>query len=441
MSSFRATTLTGRKAARELILTSLMIVFGGTTLRAADAPSAPGPTAGFTTSVRQITFGPQHHFFGYFGHVRTIPWNKSGRYLVALRTDFQDRMPEPGESAEIVLLDAQNNDSARVVDRTGGWNFQQGAMLYWNPEAPETQFFFNDRDPSTHEVFCVLFDISKGPGGERVTEYRYPALPVGNGGVAQNGGSFLGINYGRMARLRPVTGYPGALDTTHGRPGHPADDGIFKINVATRERTLLASYQQMADAIRPMRPDVDEKELFINHTLWSRDDSLIYFFARGDFESKEKKRLDVPFTMNADGSNLRPLARHIGGHPEWASGRVLIGHVDGKQVLFDVDKQAVVGTIGTPETIPKPGGDVALSADGKWFLNGYGEQGKNYYNIVRMKDGAWTRTAGFDQGGYVSGILRIDPSPNWNRDASQFMVVAIDPAGTRQIHVVTIENK
>src|SRR3954469_7549951 len=75
------------------------------------------------TTVTQITFGPKHHFFGYFGHARTIPWNASGRFLVALQTDFQDRMPRAGEAAEIVLLDARNKYAPRVVDRTRAWNF------------------------------------------------------------------------------------------------------------------------------------------------------------------------------------------------------------------------------------------------------------------------------------------------------------------------------
>ncbi|WP_145034815.1 hypothetical protein [Caulifigura coniformis] len=421
------------------------MLFSAAHISAADpvAPSdenVPTPIAdsAFTTTVRQVTVGPKHHFFGYFGHVQTIPWNQSGRFLIALRTDFQDRMPRPGEAAEIVQIDTRKNDATRTVDVTRGWNFQQGAMLYWNPEAAETQFFFNDRDPETQEVFCVLFDVTTLT---RIREYRVPGMSIGNGGVAQNGGAFLGINYGRMARLRPVTGYPGAHDQTADRPGHPDDDGIFRIDAKTGEKRLLVSYRQMADAIRPLRPDVDEKELFINHTLWSRDDSRIYFFARGDFDVDGKKRLDIPFTMNADGTNLKPLARHIGGHPEWFSGDVLIGHVDGRQVLFDVETQAVVGMIGTPESIPSPGGDIALSADRKWFLNAYGRKDQNFYNVVRLADGAWTRTAGFSRGGYTSGVLRIDPSPNWNRDATQFLFVAVDDAGTRQIHVATIEKR
>src|SRR5688500_17644571 len=82
-------------------------------------------TAGaeLTTEVKQITFGPRHHFFGYFGHARTIPWNESGRFIVALRTSFQDRMPKPDDAADIVLLDSMDCYKERVVDQTRAWNF------------------------------------------------------------------------------------------------------------------------------------------------------------------------------------------------------------------------------------------------------------------------------------------------------------------------------
>jgi hypothetical protein len=395
------------------------------------------PRADFTVEIKQITFGPKHHFFGYIGHVRTIPWNRDGRYILTLQTDFQERMPAPGEAAQIVLLDARDNYAPRVIERTRAWNFQQGAMMYWNPAQPETQFFFNDRDPGTHDVFCVLFDIAKG---RRIAEYRFADTPIGNSGVAQHGGWFLGINYGRLARLRPVTGYPGARDWTRG-VRHPTDDGIFKINPVTKRKQLLVSYKQMADALRATHPEVDGKDLFINHTLWSRNDRRIFFFVRGDFEVRER-RLDAPFTMRADGTDLRPLALHIGGHPEWESDTRMIGVRGREQILFDVERQEVAGALGSPEIFPNPGGDVALSPDGEWFVNGHGAQGKNYYNILRRADGAWQRTAGFDQGGYITGELRIDPSPTWNRDGTQILVCAVGQGEpkTRQLFVITLKR-
>ena len=97
--------------------------------------------------------------------------------------------------------------------------------------------------PHTGKVFTVLFEIPLGgsperpgttvPGG-RVREYRFDATPVAHGGVAQNGGYFLAINYARRARLRPVTAYQGARDWID-VVAAPADDGIA--------RTVLAPHR------------------------------------------------------------------------------------------------------------------------------------------------------------------------------------------------------
>lgn len=391
--------------------------------------------ADLSVSVSPLTSGPKHHFFGYIGHVRTIPWNQSGRYILSLQTTFQDHMPGPDDAAEIVLIDPHKDNAITVVESTRAWNPQQGTMMYWNPQQPETQFFFNDRDPKTQEVFCVLYDIEKR---QRITEYRHPETPFGNSGVAQKGGWFLGINYARMARLRPVTGYPETRDWTLGT-AQPENDGIFKVNIATKETKLLVSFKQLADALRATHPEVDGKDLFINHTLWNRDDDRIYFFVRGDFDKKD--RCNIPCVMNADGTNLRPLKIFIGGHPDWAEGHRMIGQKDDRQILYDTDSMAIAGDLGRPELFPKPGGDVALSPDGKWFVNGHGEGGQNFYTFLRLADGAWVRSPGFDQGGYTGGDLRIDPGPLWNRDSTQILVPGIGKDGTRQLSILSIQSK
>lgn len=389
--------------------------------------------ADLRVSVAPLTSGPKQHFFGYIGHVRTIPWNQSGRYIVALQTEFQDHMPRPEDAAEIILIDTQQDNAITVVERSRAWNPQQGTMLYWNPQKAETQFFFNDRDPATNEVFCVLYDIE---ARKRVAEYRCNGTPFGNSGVAQNGW-FLGLNYARMARLRPVTGYPAAHDWTVG-VAQPENDGIFKVNVATQEMKLLVSFKQMADALRATHPEVDGRELFINHTLWNRDNDRIFFFVRGDFD--KPKRCNIPCAMNADGTGIRPLEMFIGGHPDWEQGHRMIGQKDDRQILYDTDAMKIVGDLGSAELFPKPGGDVALSPDGKWFVNGHGDKGKNYYTILSRSDGGWVRSPGFDQGSYISGDLRLDPGPLWNRESSQLLVPGMGKDGTRQLFILTIQR-
>ena len=72
---------------------------------------------------------------------------------------------------------------------------------------------------------------------------------------------------------------------TTGRRGvrHPEDDGVFVIDTATGQKQLLVSFAQLAKVLRPARPDVDEKELFINHTLWNRDGDRLFFLCAGRF--------------------------------------------------------------------------------------------------------------------------------------------------------------
>lgn len=385
--------------------------------------------------IRQLTSGPNHHFFGYIGHVRNIPWNRDGRYIVALETEFQERMPKANDAAAVVLIDTWRDNAVRVMDRTRAWNFQQGTMFYWNPEVPESQLFFNDRDPKTNRIFTVLYDIDKR---KRVREYRYRDTPIGNSGVAQKGHSFLGLNYGRLARLRPVTGYPDAYDWTEGVAA-PENDGLFLVDVATGVKELLVSFKQLADLIRPKYPNIDGKQLFLNHTLWSRDDKRIYFYVRADFD--KDTRIDVPCTVRPDGSGLAMHAQHIGGHPEWELGTRIIGSAGGRQVLYDVDRKEIVDSIGTREIFPDPGGDIALSPDANWLVNGSRHDSANYYTVFHRADSSYVRTRGFPHAGYTGGELRVDGSPAWNRKSDEILFPAIASDGTRQLFVLKIKRK
>ena len=76
------------------------------------------PNKKFKLEYKKITSGPANHFFGYIGHVQNIPWNGNGRYILALRTKFQDRMPGPDDPADIILIDTHHNYSIRKLDET-----------------------------------------------------------------------------------------------------------------------------------------------------------------------------------------------------------------------------------------------------------------------------------------------------------------------------------
>lgn len=405
----------------------------------------------------QVTSGPSHHLFGYIGQSLTIPWSRDGRFILALETAFHDRLPETGDAAAVTVIDTSEGNRLIRLDHTRGWNLQQGTMFYWNPGAPETQFFFNDRDPETGQVFTVLYDLEQRG---RMREFRLPGQSLGNGGVSPAGGTFAAINYGRMARLRPVTGYAGAWDPTEGDL-RPADDGIFLVDIPTGEATLLVSFRQLGERLarhphwkqegNRWMPVVDGGEaldiapasLYINHTLFSRDGGRIYFIVRGRV-GRRSIWLNAPFTVETDGSGLRLHTTSIGGHPEWVDDNLMIGAHQGLQVFYDVSNHRILDhrALGGPAVFPDPEGDVALSPDGEWFVNGYASEDRQTirYVIMRLRDGAWARSEPFDRGPYTKGNLRTDPAPRWNRESDAVLVPGWGADGTRQLFTLRVES-
>jgi hypothetical protein len=387
-------------------------------------------------SIEQLTSGTKHHFFGYIGQCQTIPWNASGRYVLGLEIDSIDRLPTPEEFATVMLVDTHRGNKIIRLDKCHAWNPQQGTMFYWNPLKPETQFFFNDRDIKTGKVFTVLYDINKN---KRIREYRFDDTPVGNGGVAADGSAFLAINYGRLARLRLVTGYPQALDWSKDEIA-PENDGIFIVDIKTGKKRLLVSYRQLEKELKKRKPELNHTGLFINHTLWNRDSDRVYFFVRGGWSKTMRNKGDkvnTPCSINADGTGLTLHEQFVGGHPEWDEGNILIGRVGDKQALYDVERKKIVGQIGTPEMFPKPEGDISLSPGGDWFVNGYKKDDENYYAVYRRSDGAFARSEGLDKGSY-GGDIRIDPAPRWNRTNDAILVPGIAKNKTRQMFVIHV---
>jgi hypothetical protein len=89
----------------------------------------------------------------------TSPLSPSGRYLGLTRLLREDRPPQPGESAEIVLVDLMTGEQ-KIIAETIGWDIQLGAQVQWG--ATDHNLFFNDVDPSTWMPFGVKMDPLTG---------------------------------------------------------------------------------------------------------------------------------------------------------------------------------------------------------------------------------------------------------------------------------------
>ena len=341
----------------------------------------------------------------------------------------------------LIYLDRKKKGRYKIekLDESQGWNPQQGTMFYWNPHHPDNQFFFNDRDPKTGVVYTVLYDVKKH---KRVKTYHYKNQSFGNSGVCPSGKYFLVINYARMGRLRPVTGYKESFDWTDGVAA-PKEDGIAIVNIETAEKKILISFEQMARGLERNGFDVKDRNLFINHTLWSRDGQWIYFFVRAGWKSDKdgRKGLNAACSIKVNGSQFIAGHQHIGGHPEWFNATQIIGSKDNQQVIYDILQKKIIGTLGSLDIFPRPEGDISLSPDGQWLINGYNNKsGSNFYTILNLRSGAWVKTPSFDTGIYKKD-LRIDPAPRWNHDNNQVLVSGLDKRGIRQLFIISIHPK
>jgi hypothetical protein len=90
-----------------------------------------------------------------------------------------------------------------------------------------------------------------------------------------------------------------------------------------------------------------------------------------------------------------------------------------------------------PDIFPDPEGDIALSPDGRWFVNGHTNGDRNYYTVYRRGDGVFVRSAAFYKGRY-GGDIQIDPTPRWNRSNDAVLVPGISENMARQMFIIRI---
>ncbi|MCU0916630.1 MAG: hypothetical protein MUC88_19020 [Planctomycetes bacterium] len=390
--------------------------------------------AGSTTdrpvgTIERLTQGPRHHFFGYYG---ICPWDRSGRRLLCLESPFQDHLPGPEEPAVIGLVDAKTGTFSGVT-KTGAWNFQQGAMLHWNPLQPETEIIHNDHDGD--EVISVIFDINTG---------RKRRLPRAVSAVSHNGRYALSMTYGRVGRLRKVVSYAGTRDPNPEAP-HPDNDGIFLMDLTTGQARLIVSFQQVYDMLQADHPELADKHLWSEHAVFNRSDTRFLFLART--WGPDGRLQTGMFTANLDGSDLRqviPYGKSV-SHFDWRNDREIVAtfNLQGRgavHVLF-TDGQDGYRHLGGGRL--DFDGHCTFSPDQRWLATdrGNGQKLTRSLLLYDLQREECTTLAELDmkEKRFLSGDLRCDFHPRWSRGGDAICFDALDPAGTRQLHVAHLQ--
>ena len=251
------------------------------------------------------------------------PFSPSGRYLGLTRFPREDRLPAPGDVAEVVLVDLLTGE-AKTVAESRGWDTQLGAQVQWG--ADDTQLFFNDVDTTTWMPFGMCMAPGTGKT-KRLDGTVYMASPdgkrVASTCLRRTGATQAG--YGVIVPTENVPVNKGAAD----------DDGLYVTSVETGETKLVASYRKIVDEAVP-RIDVSRYgpgDFNGFHVKWNSTSDRIMLVLRYTPRDAPKHKPQL-ITLKPDGSDIRVAipaslwADRGGVHPNWCP--------DGEHVLMDL---------------------------------------------------------------------------------------------------------
>lgn len=185
---------------------------------------------------RRVGDGSGHHFFGYYNKSN---WDRSNRLLAAQQVPWMDVYLTPDAKATVGYFDTHDGDRFHAVGETGAWNWQMGSQLQWLDGAPGRQLIHNDRTGDANARYpgfgAVIVDID-------TLERRVLPMPVYV--VAPSSAWALSVDYRRLYVTHETIGYSES-GQPFDLPLAPADDGIWRMDLATGDMRLLASYARL----------------------------------------------------------------------------------------------------------------------------------------------------------------------------------------------------
>ena len=108
---------------------------------------------------KRLTPDDGHYFFGYYDR---NPWNQDQTLHLMMKVDQCERLPLPGETAEIGVVTPEGN--YRKLTETRAWCHQQGSMELFHPLQKDS-ILYNDYDPETQTLQARIFHLEKGETG------------------------------------------------------------------------------------------------------------------------------------------------------------------------------------------------------------------------------------------------------------------------------------
>lgn len=377
------------------------------------------------TEIKCISSKNNEHFFGYYDK---SPWNINGELILSLKVPFSNKHPDKNDKAMIGMIDTKKKFIS--IGKTSTWNLQQGCMLQWIGPDFKDEIIYNDFKDDKY--ICIIYNIETKK--KKVIE-----RPVYS--VSKDGKFGLSLNFSRLHRLRPGYGYTNLPDHTENEL-HPADDGIWYVDLEKNESKLIISLDQIVkyDWCKTM----EEAEHRFNHIDINPGGTRFSFLHRWEYKNETYSRL---FTANTNGKKIYCITDDkLVSHSCWKNDKQILvwcrqENIGDKYFLFtdQTDKREIIG-----DNILTRDGHPSYSPDGRYILTDtYPDRKRNRTLIIydTIKNERYDIAKLFTPFKY-DGEKRCDLHPRWSRDGKKICIDSVHE-GKRQLYIIDnslIEN-
>jgi hypothetical protein len=383
-------------------------------------------------------YGYIHRFFD------TSPVSPSGRYVGLTRLPYEDRLPRPGDRADVVIVDLHTG-SKKVIAQTAGWDTQLGAQVQWGRD--DTELYYNDVDVSTWKAYGIKLNPQSGAS------------------MALEGSVYMISSDGRHAASPALekmgmtqAGYGVIIPEQEIQPnqGAPSDDGIFITDTQTGEKELLVSLREIVEKATPSI-NLDEYahgDFYGFHVKWNAAGDRLLFVLRWKPHDEGRKKHNA-ITVAADGSDIHVAMSEDdwgkgGHHPNWCP--------DGESMMMNLKIDGILRFIKAPYNgrnieILAPGllgsGHPTLHPDEVHILTD-----AYTYESMTLPDGSvpirWidTRDSSEEILVRIPALpdcpgpkleLRVDPHPAWDRDYRRIVFNGVEN-GKRRVYLADLSE-
>ena len=371
--------------------------------------------------VRRISPNDGRHY--YYGYYDNPAFNKNSTKHLCHRTDFWDRFPNRDDICELGIVDIATGEW-QTAAQTQAFNFQQGAMLQWNPKNPAEEIIYNIRDGDEYRT--TVKNIKTG---------AIRILPRAAANVSQDGKWGLCINMNRVYDFRPGYGYSDVRDEFFDIP-QPKKDGIFVIDMETGTEKFILSYEEMGRLFGIGPSD----KIVVNHITFSPGNRRMLFLVR-TFPQDGKGWLTGLGTIDRDGSEfylLKPMS--MASHYNWRDDNHLLiwTDVNGLPGMYVMTDQSAETIRPDPNFFDK---DIhcIYSPDKKYILgDGYPDKdGYRQIYLYNTKTGRGGMLLRAKSDPVAGGDIRCDLHNRWSRDG-RFVSFDSTHEGYRGLYIADI---